>query len=178
MAARSEHRVAAVFHHRAQAERAAQSLERLRLGDDIHVTLEDRRMTDDPPDEPPAAAVEDFEYERDREVAGHVFRTTATLSILYAFAGALVGGGAGWAIWGWSTTGFWIALVVGAVTGTVLGAMQGGIAAAMDESEKEEGTVLIAETQDPRSARFVEEALQRHGPARIDTSEDRGRLAG
>ncbi len=177
MAARSVRRVAAVFRHRAQAERAAQSLERLRLGDDIQVTLEDRRMTDDPPDEPPAA-VEDFEYERDREVVGHVFRTTATLSILYAIGGALVGGGAGWAIWGWSTTGFWIALVVGAVTGTVLGAMQGGISAAMDESEKEEGTVLIAETRDPRSARFVEEALQRHGPARIDTSGARGRLAG
>jgi len=178
MAARGMHRVAAVFRHRAQAERAAQALGRLRLDKDVEVTLEDRRMTDDVPDEAPAPALEDVEYERDREVAGHVFKTTVRLSALYAIAGLVIGGAAGWAIWGWASTGFWIATVVGGVTGSVLGMMQGGIAAAMDESEKEEGTVLVVETHDPRSARFVEEALQRQGPARIDVSEDRKRLAG
>ena len=43
---------------------------------------------------------------------------------------------------------FWSALAVGGVTGTVLGAIQGGISAAMDESEKEEGTLLVVDASD------------------------------
>lgn len=168
-------RVVAVFHHRAYAERVAEELEREDLAG-AKITLEDRRATDDPPEQPAAPDVEPTERRRDSEVAGHVFRNTVGLSVLYAVAGIVIAGLIGLLLFGWWSTGFWIAVAVGGVTGSVLGGIQGGIGAAMSESEKEEGTLLIVETADAQAAKRAEAALRKHDPARVDV-EPHGRLA-
>ena len=55
--------VIAVFRHRARAEQVAADLEGLGLRG-IHIHLEDRRLTDDEPQAPPAPAVEGAGGER------------------------------------------------------------------------------------------------------------------
>ncbi|MCA1726858.1 MAG: hypothetical protein LC722_04150 [Actinobacteria bacterium] len=169
-------RVVAVFHHRAFAERVAEELERADLPG-LEISIEDRRLTDDPPEEPAAPAIEENERRRDAEVAGHVFKSTVLLSIAYAVALATVAALIGGAVFGWGARGFWILLAVGAVTGSVLGGVQGGIGAAMTEAEKEEGTLLVVEAPDPNVATRAEEVIRRHQPARVDV-ESGGRLAG
>ena len=166
-------RVVAVFRHRARAEEVAESLHGRG-----RISIEDRRATDDPPTQPAAPGVEPVERRRDREVAGHVFRNTVTVSALYAVAGAVLFGLIAGAIAGWGTTWFWVAAVVGAVTGSVLGGIQGGIGAAMLESEKEEGTVLIFETRDDAVAREAERTLRAAEASRVDVETPQQRLAG
>jgi hypothetical protein len=67
---------------------------------------------------------------------------------------------------------------VGGVTGSVLGAIQGGISAAMDESEKEEGTLLVVDAPDAATAGRVESELRRLEPERVERTPGRQRMAG
>jgi hypothetical protein len=164
--------VIAVFRHRARAEQVQAELEGLGLRG-IRIHLEDRRLTDDEPEEPLAPAVEGAggERSRDKEVTGHVFKTAVGLSALYGLAGFVLAAVIGGLAAGWGSTGFWIAVAVGTVTGSVLGAIQGGIGAAMTEAEKEEGTLLIVEAPNGDAARAAEAELRRHDPERVELTE-------
>jgi hypothetical protein len=143
----------------------------------MRIAIEDRRATDDVPTEPPAPVVEADERRRDAEVAGHVGRNVLGLSIAYAAGLAIIGGLVAWGLTGLGSRWFWVALAVGAVTGAVLGGIQGGIGAAMSESEKEEGSLLIVSLQDASAAKQAERTIREHDPARVDVQHG-GRLAG
>lgn len=164
--------VIAVFRHRARAEQVAADLEGLGVHG-IRIHLEDRRLTDDEPEAPPAPAVEGAggERSRDKEVTGHVFRTALGLSVIYGLTGFVLAAVIGGLAAGWGSTGFWIAVAVGTVTGSVLGAIQGGIGAAMTEAEKEEGTLLIVEAPTADAARVAEAELRLHDPEHVELTE-------
>lgn len=172
----ARHNVVAVYRDLETAETAARELRDQGLPNE-KISLRSRSPTDDPDVRRVEPASEATTRRRDAAVAGSVFKKIAVLSA----AGAVIGGGLGFAIallFGASALITWIAGVVGAVTGSVIGGVWGGIFASMGEAQREKGVAVGVHSDARDEVENAATILRRWGPVRIDHYDAEGRRMG